>query len=391
MRRTVELLQEFSIPLISGVFVALIWANFSPDSYREVMESELLFGANFHFLVNDIFMVFFFAIAGVEITQSIMPGGDLNPVKKAINPLFATLGGVVGPVIVYLSLNALIGSPELVRGWGIPTATDIALAWLVARFVFGAAHPAVKFLLLLAIADDAIGLFIIAVFYPDPTYPVEPLWLLLLLTGMVIAFALRKLNVRNYWPYLLTAGVLSWTGLHNAHLHPALALVFIVPFLPHPIRDPGHLFEAKEDEHSALSQFEHEWKIIVDFGLFFFGLSNAGVQLSAIGVPTWLVFFGLLIGKTVGIYLLANLARLAGFPFPDGMGQKEIFAAAIVAAVGLTVALFVAGAAFVRADVQGAAKMGALFSGSVAILALIMGRVLGIKKIYGEKSPATAE
>ncbi|WP_366922409.1 Na+/H+ antiporter NhaA [Metallumcola ferriviriculae] len=393
MKKTIQMLQEFSIPLIAGVFAALIWANISPHSYHELMETELIFGANFHFLVNDIFMVFFFAIAGVEITQSLMPGGDLNPLKKAINPLLATIGGVVGPVAVYLGLNAVFGSPELVRGWGIPTATDIALAWLVARFVFGAAHPAVKFLLLLAIADDAIGLVIIAVFYPDPLQPAEPIWLLLVLAAVIVAFALRKFNVRNYWPYLLVAGLLSWTGLHNTHLHPALALVFIVPFLPHPVTARGHLFEAEEEEeeHSTLARFEHEWKVIVDFGLFFFGLSNAGVQLSGIGAATWLVFVGLLLGKTVGIVTLANLGKLVGFPLPEGMGQKELFTAALVAALGLTVALFVAGAAFVDPSIQGAAKMGALFSGFVAILALAVGKMLGIRKINEEATPVVEE
>ena len=84
----------------------------------------------------------------------------------------ATLGGVIGPAFVYLALNHFIGSAELLRGWGIPTATDIAFAWLVARTVFGVDHPAISFLLLLAVADDGIGLAIIAVFYPDPLLPV---------------------------------------------------------------------------------------------------------------------------------------------------------------------------------------------------------------------------
>ena len=88
-----------------------------------------------------------------------------------MNPLLATIGGVVGPVAVYLLLNSLIGSPALMNGWGIPTATDIAFAWLAARLIFGDNHPVIAYLLLLAIADDAIGLVIIALFYPDPHHP----------------------------------------------------------------------------------------------------------------------------------------------------------------------------------------------------------------------------
>lgn len=381
MNKTVKLLQEFSIPLISGVIAALVWANLGPHSYHEFVHHELLYGVNFHFLINDVFMVFFFAIAGVEITQSLLPGGSLNPVKKAINPLLATLGGVLGPVLIYLGLNAVIGAPEYIRGWGIPTATDIALAWLVARFVFGQNHPAVKFLLLLAIADDAIGLVIIAVFYPDPLNPVAPIWLLLVLAGMLVAFLLRKARVNNYWPYLIAGGLLSWTGLHNAHLHPALALVFIVPFLPAPHRGEGDLFDVSEHELSPLLQFEHEWKMVIDFGLFFFGLANAGVAFSEMGAPTLLVLTGLLVGKPLGIYVLGNLAAIIGFPLPDRMGGKELFLAGVIAGLGLTVALFVAGAAFVDPEIQGAAKMGALFSAFAAVLAIFLGKVLKIKRI----------
>lgn len=387
MKSKFNLLREFSVPLISGVILALIWANIDPDSYHKIIEQEIIFGVNLHFIINDIFMVFFFAMAAVEIVQSLVPGGDLYPLKKAVNPLMATLGGILGPVAVYLGLNSLIGSPELTQGWGIPTATDIALAWLVARFVFGKSHPAVKFLLLLAIVDDGIGLAIIAIFYPDPNYPVEPLWLLLVLAAMGLAYLMQKLlqriGLRHYWPYLLVPGVLSWVGLHNAHLHPALSLVFIVPFLPYPRHEFLSLFETttEEQSYSALAHFEHEWKALVDVGLFFFGLTNAGVQLSGIDTATWLVFAGLLAGKTIGIFLLGNLAILMGFSLPSGMGQKELFTAGLIAALGLTVALFVAGTAFVDPHISGAAKMGALLSGFIAILAIITGRLLGIKKV----------
>jgi len=143
MKQHMNLLREFSVPLISGVVVALVWANLAPSGYHHFNSTPIFGGLSFHFISNDIFMVLFFGIAAVEITQSCLPGGDLNPVSRAINPLMSTLGGVVGPVAVYLGLNSLFGSPELSRGWGIPTATDIALAWLAARLVFGAAHPAV--------------------------------------------------------------------------------------------------------------------------------------------------------------------------------------------------------------------------------------------------------
>lgn len=381
MKKTINLLRGFSIPLIAGVIVALFWANIDPESYHHFTHEDLFMGYSFHFLVNDIFMVFFFAIAAVEITQSLLPGGDLNPIKKAVNPLLATLGGVLGPISVFFLLNYLIGDPSYANGWGIPTATDIALAWLVAKFVFGEKHPAVSFLLLLAIADDAIGLFIIAIFYPDPAHPVEVQWLLLTLLGMAIAYGFRKYKVKSYWPYLLIGGTLSWFGLHNAHMHPSLALVAIIPFLPHSTKDPGHLFEDNVDDHSTLTRFEHEWKIFVDFGLFFFGISNAGVEFSEINSLTWIIFLSLLFGKSIGIFTMGYIAEKLGFPLPTGMNRKDLFMAGIVAALGLTVALFVAGAAFTDYELQGAAKMGALFSAFVALVAIILGPIVGIKKV----------
>ncbi|MBI5447012.1 MAG: Na+/H+ antiporter NhaA [Deltaproteobacteria bacterium] len=380
MRNRIELLREFSVPLVFGVVAALVWANVDHDGYESFLHGDFLAGLSFHFLVNEIFMAFFFGIAAVEITQSCLPGGDLNPIRKAVNPLFATVGGVVGPVGVYLGLNDLLGSPELARGWGIPTATDIALAWLAARIVFGRGHPAIAFLLLLAIADDAVGLVIIALFYGDPERPAEPAWLLLTLVGAVAAYTLRHRGARSYWPYLLLGGVPSWAGLFQAHLHPALALTFVVPFLPHPTRERAHLFEESPRETSTLARFEHEWKLIVDFGLFLFGLANAGVQVSTAGPGTWLVLGGLVVGKTLGIYFLGLVGHLMGLPLPEGMGKRELFLAGLVAGIGFTVALFVAGEAFTDPRLQAEAKMGAMLSILAMGLAAALGRALGVGK-----------
>ena len=381
MRKRINLLREFSVPLIAGVITALVWANLWPREYHSFIEQPFLGGLNLHFVVNELFMVLFFGIAAVEITQSCLPGGDLNPPRKAVNPLLATLGGVIGPVIVYLGLNTLIGDPALTRGWGIPTATDIALAWLAARLVFGGGHPAVSFLLLLAVADDAIGLAIIAIFYPDPSHPAEPMWLFLTTVGIVIAYILRSSRARSYWPYVILGGGLSWTGLFKAHLHPALALVFIIPFLPHPPRETAHLFEDDPRDTSTLARFEHDWKIVVDFGLFLFGLANAGVGFSSMGPATWLVLISLLVGKTAGIFAMGYLGQALGFPLPARVGTKELILTGLVAGMGLTVAIFVAGVAFVEPDIQGSAKMGALLSGGVAIVAVVLGRILKVRRI----------
>jgi NhaA family Na+:H+ antiporter len=402
----INILQEFSIPLIGGVVVAMVAANLFPEWYHEAVHWRpfgdlLIFGhvLDLHFLVNEIFMVFFFGVAAKEITESVLPGGALNPPAKAMNPLFSTLGGVIGPVLVFFAglwLLHQIGvyGPDddlaaLRRGWGVPTATDIALAWLVARTVFGNGHPAVNFLLLLAVADDAIGLVIIAVFYGDPEHATRPEYLALVLAGMALAFALRRAGAKSWLPYIGLAGPLAWSGLILAHLHPALALVFIVPFLPAPHRDIG-LFTDEDEvdrmgdalahdlhvEHSPLHQFEHQLKLPVDFGLFFFAFTQAGVALADVGPMTWLILGSLVIGKLAGITAFGLLARQLGFPLPDRMGLRELAMAGYVAALGLTVALFVASAAFVDPVLLGQGKMGALFSAFVGMSAVVVGRML---------------
>jgi NhaA family Na+:H+ antiporter len=381
MMRRFNLLREFSIPLLAGVLTALVWSNLAPESYREFNYGHFLGPLSFHFITNKIFMAFFFAIAAVEITQSCLPGGDLSPPGKAVNPLLATIGGVAGPAVLYLQLNLVIGSPPLANGWGIPTATDIAFAWLSARLIFGANHPVIAYLLLLAIADDAIGLVIIAIFYPDPLHPVTPLWFLLTVAGMLAALVLRRKSVRNYWPYLLCGGIPSWIGLFMAHLHPALALVFIIPFLPHPPRETKHMFEEDRSDYSTLARFEREWKIIVDFGLFMFGLANAGVTFSAVGPATWIVFYALLLGKGIGVFSMGLLGARLGFPLPQGMGMKHLLVAGIIAGIGFTVALFVAGEAFTDPGVQGAAKMGAMLSIAAFPIAFAIARLSGIRKM----------
>jgi NhaA family Na+:H+ antiporter len=406
----VNLLQEFSVPLLAGVVLALLSANLSPDLYHHILEFEPLAGlqifghaVTFHFLVNEVFMVFFFAIAAKEITEASLPGGLLNPLSKAVSALFATLGGVVVPVATFfvgLALYFELGVYQpgiddrgvLANGWGIPTATDIALAWLVARAVFGKRHPAVVFLLLLAVADDAIGLIIIAVFYGDPALPAEPAWLLLCLLAMGVALALRRAEVRRWEVYVGVAGPLAWSGLVLAHLHPALALTIVIPFIPGPARDTGLFHEEDEVDqlgdvladadhaHSPLHQFEHQTKAFVDFGLLFFAFANAGVELTDVGPLTWLVLAALVVGKTLGVGLFGLLAGVAGFGLPEGMSRRDLGMAGFIAALGLTVALFVAAEAYVDPALQGQAKMGALLSGLVGIAAVPVARLIGIRK-----------
>ncbi|MFQ6549305.1 Na+/H+ antiporter NhaA [Aestuariibius sp. 2305UL40-4] len=429
MYRVWNYVTNYSLLLIAGALIALIWANIDPHSYHHTVEYPIWFNdligldfeywakaygegyekyggdsekvLSFHYLVNDLLMAFFFAIAAKEVWEAIILRDGALRGKKAATPLFATFGGMAGPVAVYLGLAYFVFGSDtydaVARGWAIPTATDIAFSYLVGRIVFGAGHPAVRFLLLLAIADDAAGLIILAVFYPSGE--LAPVWLLLSLGAAIGVFALfnwlpRRLDrgdqdrrwstwarhKLSFWPYLI-AGALSWYGFAEAGLHPALGLLPIVPTIPHADRAFGIFSEAEQYLTDLLNHIEHMLKLPVEFVLFFFGLLNAGVEFSSIGDPTWLVLAGLLIGKPFGVLLFGWIgARMLNLGLPQGMRIVDLFVIGCVAAIGFTVSLFIAAVAFEPGPVQDAAKMGALFSFFAAVVAVLAGRLARVEK-----------
>ena len=432
MYRVWNFITTYSILLISGAVLALVWANIDPHSYHHVVEYPLWFNGwvgvdihhwehaygeaahhfeygdvekvvTFHYLINDMLMALFFAIAGKEVWEAvILKNGSLRG-KKAATPLVATAGGMLGPIAVYLGIAYFLGSSTfdaVARGWAIPTATDIAFSYLVGRIVFGAGHPAVRFLLLLAIADDAAGLIILAIFYPSGE--LAPIWLLLSVAASAGAYLLfnflprhldrgDQLRPRSTWmrknigwyPYAI-AGCLSWYGFAQAGIHPALGLLPVIPAIPHADRAFGLFAEAEKYLTDTLNQMEHGLAIPVDIVLFFFGLLNAGVEFGAISEATWLVLAGLIIGKPVGIFFMG---WLAAYPMrlglPAGMRAVDLIVIGFVAAIGFTVSLFVASVAFPAGPVQDAAKMGALFSFGAVFLSIAAGKVFRVQKQEG--------
>lgn len=399
-----------SLPLIIGSLAALVWANAAhlndSDSYTQFVhydfaelwqsgpaesvvvaagheEEHSSHGFTIHFLINDILMALFFAIAGKEVWESLLPGGALANPKRAITPLLATLGGIFGPALIYIVGTYLTGTHEtLGKGWAIPCATDIAFSYLIARMIFGAGHPAIAFLLLLAIADDAAGLMILAVFYPQAA--IEPRWLLLTLGAMLVAMVMRRRwRLHSHWAYLAGPGVLCWLSFYMANIHPALGLVPIIPLLPHAHTDIGKAARREPHRSDTLNEFEHFWKTPVEGVLGLFGLVNAGVIFSSLGVGTFLVLAGLLIGKPLGVVLLTWFAeRVLKLEKPAGMDYRHVATVGMVAGIGFTVALFVSIAAFRDpGGVQDSVKMGALLSFAAAPLALLMARVLRIRPV----------
>jgi NhaA family Na+:H+ antiporter len=377
--RLVRVVLDNSLLLLGGAVAALVWANVAPESYGP-------FSHALHFAFNDIGMVFFFAIAAKEVFEATLPGGPLASLRTAGTPLVAASGGMVGPAVLFLWLSHALGAPDLARGWAIPCATDIAFSALVARALFGPRHPAVPFLLMLAIADDALGLLILAVFYPSGALHLGEgaAWMA---AAMAVAYGLRRARVTSFWPYVMVAGALSWMGLFRGGLHPALALVPVVPFMPHAKRDLG-LFDPREARRSdTLNEFEHWWKTPVEFILFGFGLVNAGVSFGNVGLGTWVVLVSILAGKPLGIGVATALGRLASLELTGGITWRDVLVVGLVSAIGFTVALFFATAAFSEGPLLEQTKMGALFSFLAAAIAAGAAWMLGVGRFAPRPTP----
>lgn len=403
--------------LIFGALCALLWANVDPGAYRAFVDFALFENAwigHLHlgaagaphrtltagYMINDALMSLFFASAGKKVWEALALRNGALRGSKAVTPLIAAPGGMTGPILVYLGVATAFGSTAcdaVANGWAIPTATDIAFSYLVGRMVFGAGHPAVRFLLLLAIAGDAAGL---AIFYP--TVDVSPAWLLVA-GGAVAAVYLaanrlaRSLDAgrRNnptsamarrrfaVWPCAL-AGAPSWYAVARSGSHPAPGLLPVVMTLAHADIDHGDLIGPEDNLHDLLTTAAQALRRKVEGILFLFGLANAGVELGALGPATWLVLSGLLVDKPLGIFAFGWIvARPLGFGLPQGMATRDLFVLGCVAAIGCAVSLFVASVAFAPGPVQDAAEMGALFSVAAALISLAAGRLCGIVKVTG--------
>lgn len=378
LKHGILFLLENSLFLVAGTLVALFWANIDQGSYNKIAHGPM------HFAINDIGMALFFLLAGKEIREAMLPGGALSEGKTAALPIIATLGGMAGPGLIYF-FGAQHFNPELTRGWAIPMATDIAFSYMVAKLIFGRSiggkTPApIVFLLLLAIADDAGGLIVLAIFYPTGQQNMV-LFAAFGLGAIALALVLWKVfKVKHFMPYVVFPGILSWIGFYKGGIHPALALVPLAWCMPHEKSDLG-LFDPREGkQNDALNRMEHAFKYPVEIILGLFGFVNAGVVFSSVGTGTMLVLAGLLIGKPLGIMTLSMLGLLGPFKLPEGMNVKDLFIVSMAAAIGFTVALFVSVVAFKPGPLQDSVKMGALFSFAAFGLTYLAALALGVRK-----------
>ena len=383
------------------------WAPFVGEGHASRLSSAERV-PTIHHLVDDVLMALLSAVAAKEVCL----GNGVLRGRKAATPLLATAGGLAGPVAVHLGLAAVLGSEThgaAARGWAIPTATDIALSYLVGRIVFGAGHPAVRVLLLLAIADDAAGLVILAVLHPEGD--LAPAWLLLSAFAAVGALLLanwppRRLDggdrprprstwargAPSFWPHPIADAPIRF-GFAQAGLRPASGLLPIVPAVPHADGAFGVLSEAERHLADLLDHMQNLLKVAVGVIPFFLGPLTAGARPSAIGAPTWLEPAGIRIGKPFGIPAISRLgARALGLGPPLGMRTPDPLVIGRVASIGLAVPLLIATVALPPGAAQDAAEMGALMSFAAAIVAIAAGRLLAVERREAEapRAPAPA-
>lgn len=353
--------------VVIGAILAILLTFVNPHFYHLLTETPFYQLPNWlgskpvtlHFVTNEVLMCFFFVLAAKEVREALLPEGSLHGIRTAILPLLATTGGVVGPIVVFLGL-ATAFMPSIRHGFVVPTATDIVFAAMAAGLVFTTKHPAKTFLLTIAVVDDGIGLVLIPVFYSKGVN-----WLAfaaLILAEILLAYAFRKAGIRRWWWYVLLLGVPSWMGFVHLGVEPAMALVPLVACMPHALTDDGWWDENELKRPDSLSRMERALEPWTGMILFMFGLANCGIALtSGWGMATWIVAISLIVGKFCGIAAFTWTGLQLGLKLPQGMTWHNVQLVAIMAGVGFTVSIFVAGIAF-EGSVATAAKIGALLS-----------------------------
>jgi Na+:H+ antiporter, NhaA family len=290
--------------------------------------------------INDGLMAIFFFLVGLEIKRELLQG-ELSTFGQAALPIVAAIGGMVVPAVIYVAINT--GDPAALRGWAIPTATDIAFAVGVLALLGPRIPSSLKiFLLALAIIDDLGAIIIIALFYTDN---LSLLSLSLALAGIVVLAALNARGVTRLAPYLLT-GVFIWVCVLKSGVHATLAGVAVALAIP--------LTSKSEGEPSLLEQLEeslHPWVAFAVLPLFAF--ANAGVSLQGLSLDNLLepiplgIAAGLFAGKAIGVFGATWIAVMGGLAGkPDGASWLQILGVALLSGIGFTMSLFIGMLAF---------------------------------------------
>ena len=335
--------------LLFAAAIALIISNSDYDSiYFDTLQKYITIGfGNFSLKlsvihwINDVLMTVFFFLVSLEIKRELVQGELSNP-KQALLPIIGAVGGMVVPALIYILIN--INSAETLRGWAIPSATDIAFSLGVLSLLGKRVPLSLKiFLTALAIIDDLGAIVIIAFFYSGN---IQISYLLLMAVALGGLILLNRFNVRSFVPYLLI-GILLWDFTHQSGIHATISGVLLALLIPH---------DKKKKNNSLLLKLEHGITKYVAFGIMpLFAFANAGVSLNGISLNTLLnpvplgILCGLFFGKQIGVFLFSyfavkfNLAQK-----PTHSSWLSLYAVSILTGIGFTMSLFVGNLAFIN-------------------------------------------
>jgi NhaA family Na+:H+ antiporter len=357
--------------LIVCVIVSLIIANSNLGAaFENLLSTKIGFSSSAIVLeysvslwINDGLMAIFFLLVGLEIKREIIEG-ELSSPQKAAMPIFAALGGMIVPAIIYALMNS--GTPTI-HGWGIPMATDIAFALGVISLLGKRVPSSLKiFLAALAIADDLGAILVIAIFYTNELH-----WMQLLYSaGILIALiALNRFGIKKLIYYIIP-GFFLWYFVHHSGIHATIAGVLIALTIP----------TNTVKEESPLEKLEHLLVRPVNFLIMpIFALANTNIRfenkmIDGLSSPLGLgIICGLALGKPIGVSLFSWLSvKLGMAKLPNKVNWKHIFGLGLLAGIGFTMSVFIALLSFSTTEYQIQAKFAILVS---SVLAGISGYV----------------
>ena len=335
--------------LLIGAIIALILSNSDLSGYYfAVLNTHLFigtrnFGLDLSILhwINDALMAVFFFIVTLEIKREFIQG-ELSRPKQASLPIIAAIGGMAVPAFIYVIINFETGNT--LKGWAIPSATDIAFSIGVLSLLGSRIPISLKvFLMALAIIDDLGAIIIIAFFYSTE---VQYLYLLLMLGSFLVLLIINKFGIKKFFPYLLI-GLFLWYFTHESGIHSTISGVLLALTIPH--RD-------HEKDFSLLLKLEHILSPYVAFGIMpLFALANAGVSLEGISIYTLMnpvplgILCGLFIGKQIGVFLFSYLSIKFKFAeMPSNSNWIKLYGVGVLTGIGFTMSLFVGNLAFIE-------------------------------------------
>ena len=334
--------------LISAIIALFVSnSNFSVI-YFETLEKYFFIGINnigikmtlLHW-INDALMAIFFFFVTLEIKREFLQG-ELSSPKQASLPIIGAIGGMLVPALIYIYIN--FQNVETLRGWAIPSATDIAFSLGVLSLLGSRVPISLKvFLTALAIIDDLGAIIIIAFFY---TGDLSIKYLSLLLITFLCLIFINRFNVKKFLPYLLF-GLILWFFTHESGIHATIAGVLLATVIPH---------RKKEKDFSLLTKIEHQISPYVAFVIMpLFAFANAGVSLDGINFMSLLapvplgILLGLFIGKQFGVFIFSFVAiKLKLAELPNNSNWLSFYAVGVLTGIGFTMSLFVGNLAFIE-------------------------------------------